>query len=84
MRAFETGVYREPGQFNSTHEALFAEYFESVKAFNKWDEFYRACDFSQNNTRSLSNHRSSLADMSQIDIGRRALNFSSSPVKELP
>jgi len=46
--------------------------------FNKWPEFYEACKFTKANGKSdvLA------ADVLQTDIGHRALNFSSSPIKE--
>ena len=76
LRAFEaTGVYEDPGPFNSAYKALLMEYLESVDAFNKWLDFYQACKFSLKEQQDLA------ADISQIDVGRRALNFSSSPIK---
>lgn len=80
VRAFETtGEFEDPGMFNSSYKALLTEYLESVNAFNKWDNFYAACDFVQDRCNS---HGTLAADISQIDIGRRDLNFSSSPIRE--
>ncbi|KAI9452026.1 hypothetical protein F5148DRAFT_1289806 [Russula earlei] len=76
VRAFETGEFQDPGPFNSNYKALLTEYLESVNMFNKWDDFYVACDFDQKPCGG-----SLAADMSQTDIGRRALNFSSSPIR---
>ncbi|KAF8236009.1 hypothetical protein L208DRAFT_1376270 [Tricholoma matsutake] len=72
------GEYKDPGPFNSEHKALLTKYIESVDAFNKWAKFYQACKFTKANSESgvLT------ADVSQTDIGRRALNFSSSSIKE--
>jgi hypothetical protein len=50
-----------------------------MNEFTKWANFYKACNF----TRDSSEPDGDLAaDISQVDIGRRALNFSSSPVRE--
>jgi len=79
VRAFKkNGEYEDPGPFNFEHKALLTEYIESMDAFNKWPEFYEACKFTKANSESdvLA------ADVSQTDIGRCALNFSSSPIKE--
>ena len=77
VRAFEkTGEFEDPGSFNSNYKALLTKYLESMNAFNKWDDFYEECNLGQKpQTYSLA------VDMSQTDIGRRALNFSSSPIR---
>lgn len=81
VRAFQaTGNFEDPGPFNSNYKALLSEYLESVDTFNKWDEFYAACDVAQKRRKSCG--ESLAVDMSQTDIGRRALNFSSSPIRE--
>jgi hypothetical protein len=82
LRAFETdGSFKDPGPFNSEYSALLIEYLESVGSFRKWPEFYQACKFRRAN--SLEEEQDNLvADISQTDIGRRALNFSSSPIKQ--
>ncbi|KAI9442802.1 hypothetical protein F5148DRAFT_1293155 [Russula earlei] len=76
VQAFETGEFQDPGPFNSNYKALLTEYLESVNMFNKWDDFYIACNFDQKPCGG-----SLAADTSQTDIGRRALNFSSSPIR---
>ncbi|KAI0289301.1 hypothetical protein BC826DRAFT_971075 [Russula brevipes] len=77
VRAYETGKFEAPGSFNSNYKALLTEYLESMNTFKKWDEFYEACDFAR---KGLDSYGGGLAaDVSQTDIGRRALNFSSSP-----
>jgi hypothetical protein len=58
------------------------EYLESVDNFTKWDAFYMACNFTQSRACDVSEVGGIAADISQVDIGRRALNFSSSPVKD--
>ncbi|KAI9511008.1 hypothetical protein F5148DRAFT_1147149 [Russula earlei] len=70
--------YEDPGPFNSGHKALLTEYIESVDTFNKWQEFYQACKFTKANSESEA---VLTVDVSQTDIGRHALNFSSSPIK---
>jgi hypothetical protein len=79
VRSFETGEFEDPGTFNSNYKALLTEYLESMNAFSKWDDFYAACDFIRERRNSLG---TLAADISQTDIGRRALNFSSSPIRE--
>ena len=82
VRAFETGEFEDPGLFNANYRALLTEYLESMTAFNKWDSFYKACDFAQGCHNS--HHVGTLtADTSQTDLGRRDLNFSSSPIREM-
>jgi hypothetical protein len=82
VHAFETdGSFKEPGPFNSEHKALLTEYLESVDTFKKWPEFYQACNFSRAKHIHSEEQDDLVADISQTDIGRRALNFSSSPVK---
>ena len=82
VRAFETtGEFEDPGLFNANYRALLTEYLKSMNAFNKWDCFYDACDFVRGH--HDSHHVGALtADISQTDIGRRDLNFSSSPVRD--
>jgi hypothetical protein len=77
VQAYETGIFEAPGSFNSNYKALLTEYLESMNTFKKWDEFYMACDFAHKGSDSFGGGLA--ADVSQTDIGRRALNFSSSP-----
>lgn len=81
VRAFESGAFEEPGNFNASYKALLTEYLDSMNAFDKWDTFYVACDFIRE--RRNSRYGGTLAmEISQTDIGRRDLNFSSSPIRE--
>jgi hypothetical protein len=59
------------------------EYLESVDNFTKWDAFYMACNFTQSGACDLLEVEGIATDISQVNIGQRALNFSSSPVKDL-
>ena len=80
VQAFEaSGEFKDLGPFNSNYKALLAEYLESMNTFNKWDDFYAACDFAWKHPKLC--HGSLAADMSQTDIGQRALNFSSSLIR---
>ena len=80
VRAFESGEFEEPGNFNTNYKALLTEYLDSMNKFEKWDTFYIACDFVRE--RRNSRYAGTLAlEISQTDIGRRDLNFSSSPTR---
>ena len=82
LHTFEMdGFFKDPGPFSSEHKALLVEYLESIDSFKKWPEFYKACKFSQGNIHS-EEQDNLVADISQVDIGQCALNFSSSPIKQ--
>jgi hypothetical protein len=81
VRAFKGREFEEPGYFNANYKALLTEYLDSMNVFDKWDTFYVACDFVRE--RHNSRYGGTLAmEISQTDIGRRDLNFSSSPIRE--
>ncbi|KIL57450.1 hypothetical protein M378DRAFT_16235 [Amanita muscaria Koide BX008] len=77
-RTFETGVYKDPGQFSGNFHGSLIEYIRSVDTFTKWDNFYAVCDFALKKASKRRKSTLNMVETSQIDIGRRDLNFSSS------
>ena len=45
-RAFISGIYKDPGQFSANLQSSITEYMKSVNSFMKWNDFYKACEFS--------------------------------------
>ncbi|KAF9488378.1 hypothetical protein BDN71DRAFT_1513115 [Pleurotus eryngii] len=78
--SYKSGTYVAPQKFGAQHAALVTEYLCSLKPYNKWNNFYNACNLSPHGHSSEYNDNA-MAETSQTDIGRRALLFSSSPVK---
>ena len=82
VRAFEkTGEYEDPGPFTADQKALLTEYLDSIDKFSGWEEFYKACKFTNRSLQPDEDDVPSGVDISQVDIGRRDLVFSSSPVR---
>jgi hypothetical protein len=82
VHAFESRVFKEPGDFNASYKALLTEYLDSMNTFDsdKWNTFHGACDFIRE--RRVSRYGGPLTmKISQTDMGRRNLNFSS-PIRE--
>ena len=71
-----------PGTFGVEYQAIVTDYLKSIDKYKHWDKFYKRCGYINSSKVSSSRpRRSNAADLSMTDLGRHALNFSSSPVR---